>query len=316
MLVAGFFIGPATAVPDRRLAWGAILILIGAASGSAVWFIIVQEWVIGAFCPYCMATHVTGLLLAGLVLWRAPNQFDDATRRSVIAYPLIGLALAGIAAACQIAITPPPVYRGGELQIALPAIDPHSVPLIGSPDAPYVVTLLFDYRCPHCQELHAMLDEAIHRYDGKLAIALCPAPLNNECNPYISREVDEFKDSCEVAKVGLAVWVANREAFGDFDRWIFSPDPGKPWQARSLGAARAKAVELLGQARFDAALADPWIARFMQDSVRTFGDTINADGRGSAVPKLVFGSRWVTPQPRDANDLILILRNSLGVPRP
>ncbi len=77
MLVASLFIGPATEAPVRRLAWRAMLVLVGAAAGSAVWFIIVQKWVIGSFCPYCMATHITGLLLAALVIWQAPRQFDD-----------------------------------------------------------------------------------------------------------------------------------------------------------------------------------------------------------------------------------------------
>lgn len=326
MLVASLFIGPATSAPDRRLAWGAMLVLAGAAAGSAAWFVVLQKWVIGAFCPYCMAAHITGLLLAALVMWRAfmefdaPNSSTDAVivthRRVIVLLPATGLALAGVLAASQIAWTPPPVYRAGESQSNRPAFDPHAVPLLGSPDAPYVVTLLFDYRCPHCQELHSMLDEAIRRYDGKLAFALCSAPLNNDCNPYISREVEQFKDSCEEAKISLAVWLANRLAFAAFDQWMFSPDPGQSWHARSLDAARAKAVELVGHAKFDAARSDPWIDPFMHASIQIFGDTINPDQSGSAVPKLVFGSRWVTPQPHDANDLVLILHDSLGVPLP
>jgi hypothetical protein len=188
--------------------------------------------------------------------------------------------------------------------------------MVGSPDAPYIVALLFDYQCPHCQALHAMLDEAIGRYNGKLAFVLCPAPLNNQCNPFIARETEEFKDSCELAKVGLAVWLARREAFAAFDSWMFSADPGQPWHPRSLEAARAKAVELVGQAKFDAARADPWIDRFMQTSIRIYGDTINPDQSGNAVPKLLFRSRWVTPQPRDTGDLVSILQETLGMPRP
>ncbi len=327
MLLASFFIGPATAASDRRLAWSAMLVLVGAAAGSAVWFTIVQKWIIGAFCPYCMATHITGLLLAALVIWRAPKQFDaDSTdvssaapRRVIgplpaIGLALLGLALSGILAGFQIGFTPPAVYRGGASQVNAPAIDPHAVPLIGSPDAPYVVTLLFDYKCPHCQRIHSMLDEAIGRYDGKLAFALCPAPLNSQCNPYVARDVDEFKDSCELAKIGLAVWVAKREAFSDFDRWMFSAEPGERWHPRSLDAARAKAVEWVGQAKFDAARADPWINRYMQTSIRLYGDTI--DQGGNSVPKLVFGARWVTPEPNDADDLVSILHDSLAMPRP
>jgi uncharacterized membrane protein len=330
LLVASFFIGPATAAPDRRLAWRAMLVLVGAAAGSAVWFTIVQKWVIGAFCPYCMATHATGLLVAALVLWRAPRQFvaestpiqngrPAAPRRVIgpwpaIGLPLVGLALAAILAASQIALTPPPVHRGGRTHNNLPAIEPRAVPLVGSPDAPYVVTLFFDYNCPHCQKLNSLLEEAIRRYDGKLAFVLCPAPLNSQCNPYVSQDLDQFKDSCELAKIGLAVWVARREAFPAFDRWMFAPEPGDLWRPRSLDAARAKAVELIGQPKFDAARADPWIDRYVQTSIRIYGNTI--DQGGNAVPKLVFGTRWVVPEPNDPDDLVSLLQASLAVPQP
>ena len=328
MLIASFSIGPATAAPVRRLAWRALLVLAGAAAGSAVWFTLVQNWVIGAFCPYCMATHLTGLLLAGLVLWRAPRQFEDdstevtptkaAPRRVIGPWPAIGLAaagvaLAGIMAAVQVGVAPRTVIRGGASTEILPALDPHAAPLIGSPDAPYVVTLLFDYNCPHCQRVHALLDEVVRRYGGKVAFALSPAPLNNQCNPYIPQNLDEFKDSCELAKIGLAVWVADRGAFPAFDRWMFSPEPGDRWHPRGLDAARAKAVELVGQAKFDAASTDPWIHRYLQTSILIYGHTLQG---GNAVPKLVFGPHWVIPEPSDAADLVRILHDSLAVPGP
>jgi uncharacterized membrane protein/protein-disulfide isomerase len=334
MLIASLFIGPATAAPVRRLAWRAMLVLVGAAAGSAVWFIIIQKWFIGSFCPYCMATHITSLLLLTLTIWQASRQCEvDSTedapskcastptpqkriigRLPAVGFASVGLILAGTMAACQVHFVPPAVYRGGESQNKLPAIDPHAVPLVGSPNAPCVVNLLFDYKCPHCQELHLLLDEAVRRYGGKLAFALCPAPLNTKCNPYIPRDVDEFKDSCELARIALAVWVAKREMFPVFDRWMFSFDSGDRWQPRSPDAARAKAVELVGQAKFDAALTDPWIEQYLQTSIRIYGDT--TQGGNTAVPKLVFGSRWVIPQPNDSDDLVSILQNSLAVPRP
>jgi len=361
MLVASLSIGPATAAPVRRLAWGAMLVLVGAAAGSAVWFTILQKWVMGAFCLHCMATHTIGLLLAALVLRQAPRQFDeDATdvastnsasagvcsvpvrtslrkvsvrarlkrdrarahdpqrnalrRHYELGLPLVGLALAGGLAACQVVFVPPSVYLAGQSQESLPAIDAHAVPMVGSPDAPCVVTLLSDYTCPHCQRMHFMLNEVIRRYGGKLAFALCPAPLDRQCNPYITRNVKEFRDSCELSKIGLAVWRAQREALPAFDDWMFSFESGDHWCPRSLDAARAKAVELVGQAKFEAARADPWIDRYLQSSIRIYGRTIQS-GRGG-VPKLVFGSRWIIPQPYSADDLVMILQNSLAVPGP
>jgi uncharacterized membrane protein/protein-disulfide isomerase len=338
MLIASLSIGPATAVPVRRLAWSAMLVLVGAAAGSAVWFIILQKWIIGAFCPYCMTTHIAGLLLAALVIWRAPKQFDDDSTDvnqknnslmpeigSVLpiqvaspAVPrrlaLIGLAMAGILAASQVVFTPPAIYHGGQSQDNLPVLDPRTVPLVGSPDAPYVVTLLFDYKCPHCQQMHFMLDEAIRLYRGKLAFALCPAPLNSRCNPYVAQDEDEYKDSCELAKVGLAVWAADHEAFPAFENWMFSFESGDRWRPRSLDAARTKAVGLVGQAKFDAALANPWTDQYLQTSIRIYGATIQSGN--NAVPKLVFGSRWVIPQPYDADGLVSILQDILAVQRP
>jgi uncharacterized membrane protein len=358
MLVASLHLGPVTAAPDRRLAWGAILVLVGAAAGSAVWFIIVQKWLVGAFCAYCMVTHITGLLLAALVIWQSSMQFDESTgvapttsapspdvgvaisatpnavtggtiaaplqavgylapRRIIgtlpmIGHLLVGLALAGTLAACQVVFVPLGTYRGGQSKgSGQPAVVSRAGPLVGKTDALYVVSLFFDYKCPHCQELHFMLDEVIRRYGGKLAFALRPAPLNRKCNPYIPRDVDEFADSCELVKVGLAVWVAKREAFPVFNRWMFSLESGDRWQPRSLEAARSKAVELVGQSKFEAAWADPWIDHYMQDCIRFYGD----NGNGP-VPKLVFGTRWVAPKPNDADDLVLILHDGLALPRP
>jgi uncharacterized membrane protein len=333
MLVASFFIGPGTATSDRRLAWGAMLILVGSAAGSAVWFTIVQKWFINAFCPYCMATHITGLILAALVTWRAPRQFVDdsvtvpspnpprsspeskTTKGVPRRLVLVGLALAGLMAACQFVFAPRGAFRSGEVAATsnAPPIVPRAVPLAGSPDAPYIVTLFFDYQCSHCQKLHSLLEEVIGRYNGKLAFVLCPAPLSPQCNPYIARDTEQFKDSCELVKISLAVWVAKREAFSAFDQWMFAPDAGQFWRPRSLDAARAKAIELIGQPAFDTARADPWIDRYLQNSVRMFGDTILG---GNAVPKMVFGSRWVIPEPEDADEFMTILRSSLAMPAP
>ena len=186
--------------------------------------------------------------------------------------------------------------------------------MVGSPDAPYVITLLFDYQCSHCQKIHFMLDELIHRYNGKLAFALCPSPLNTQCNPYIPRDVDEFKNSSELARISLAVWVAKRGVFPDFETWMFTFESGDSWQPRSLEAARVKAVELVGQDKFDTSIGDPWIGMYLQTTTRIYGQTMQ-NGMGG-IPKLIYGSRWVIPQPNSSDELVKILQNSLAVPGP
>jgi hypothetical protein len=95
---------------------------------------------------------------------------------------------------------------------------------------------------------------------------------------------------------------------------MFSLESGDRWHPRSLDAAKAKAVELIGQAKFDAARADPWIDRYLETSIRIYGATLQSANGG--VPKLVFGSRWVIPEPVDGDDLVWILQAGLAVPMP
>jgi uncharacterized membrane protein len=346
LLVAGSCIGPTTAAPVRRLAWRAMLVLAGAVAGSAVWFILVQAAFLRAFCPYCMTEHVTGLALAALILWQAPRQWAEerdegvaaavrrpglemgpdtedgdatslsrsATERSPlhpIGCALLGVCAAGLVAASQAMFVPAAIYSKGEAHAAARPFDPHQVPLLGSPDAPYVVTLSFDYNCSHCQQLHFLLGEVVRRYAGQVAFALCPAPLNTQCNPYIPQTVPAFATSCDLARISLAVWVAKREAFPAFDQWMFSLESGDRWRPRTVEAAKARAVELVGRAKFDAALADPWVGQYLQASVRIFGNA----GAG-AVPKFAFGPHWVTPESDSADDPMEVLQDALVLPKP
>ena len=318
LLVAIFFIGPDKEMPIRRLAWQMMLVLAGSIAGSAIWFTVLQKWIIGDFCPYCMTLHTIGLLLAVLVIWRAIKEYENHSVRRInpllssIGLALVGLILAGILAASQLSFNSKRVYSGGESQENLPAIDYHTIPLVGSPDAPYVVALLFDYQCSHCQKLHFMLNEAIRLYDDNLAFALCPVPLNADCNPYVPRNEDAFRNSCELSRIGLAVWVANHTAFQTFDNWMFIFESGDRWHPRSLETARGKAIELVGQVNLDKALTNPWIDLYLKTSTQIYGQTIKT-GKGG-IPKMIYGSRWVIPEPDNANDLVMILQKSLGVP--
>lgn len=316
ILFAGFFIGSNSEVSVKRLAWRIMLFLAGSIAGSAIWFTVVQKWIIGSFCFYCMTTHITGFILAILVFWRATANKEERTIRPISAAGLFfgGLIIAAIMAVSQMKYTPSAVNSNEEAQDYISTIDYHSAPIVGYPEAQYVVTLLFDYQCPHCQQLHLMLDEVIRRYDGRIAFTLCPVPLNPRCNPYIPMEVEEYKNSCELAKIGMAVWISSREAFSEFENWMFTFESGDRWRPRSLEATREKAIELVGQEKFDTAFADPWIDQYIQTSTQIYGQTV-VGGRGG-VPKLVYNSNWVIPEPYNADDLMKILQESLGIPKP
>jgi len=328
ILIASLFTGPDTELPVLRMAWSVMLILSGTVAGSAIWFTIVQKWIIGAFCPWCMTAHITGLLLAALIIWQAIRLTNHSVRkeeapaaRGYLFRPmpatgrvLTGVFMAGILAATQVISAPTAISSDIGSQENIPYIDYSTAPVVGSPDAPYIVTMLFDYQCSQCQKIHFMLNEVVQKYDGKLAFVLCPAPLSPQCNPYVPLEVDEFRNSCELAKIGLAVWLANREAFADFENWMFTFESGDRWLPRNPGAARAKAVELVGREEFDAAWSDTWMEKYLQTSVQIYGQTIR-DGKGG-IPKMVYGSRWVFPESYNPDDLALLLQKSLAIPLP
>ncbi|MCO6044046.1 hypothetical protein NG895_09005 [Aeoliella sp. ICT_H6.2] len=320
MLVASFYAGPATPEQERRLAWSVMLTLVGAIAGSALWFVTLQAWVIGTYCPFCMATHVVGLLVAVLVIGQARRQLQGAPAGTnlpprwlgkPVVFPLLGLALAGGLAATQAFQTLPGVVVAGETADGDANTEELLPPLIGRPDAPVIVTLLFDYQCRHCQQMHFILNEAVQRLEGELAIALRPAPLSTQCNSFVPRDVEQFEGSCELAKISLAVWLADEQAHAEFHQWMFTFDTGARWQPRSLSTAHEKAIALVGEAAMESALGDPWIQRCLDSSVQRYG----AAG-GGPIPKLVYGSRWVTASPTDADALLAVLREQLSAPLP
>lgn len=315
MLVAILFSGPSSDINEKRLAWNVMLILSGSVAGSAIWFTFVQKWLIGSFCPYCMTAHITSLTFSVLVLREALKSREDIKISSlqVFVRAFAGLILAGLLAVSQAGFRSASKNVGESESASIP-VDYTNSPIIGSPDAPYIVRVLFDYQCPHCQKLHFLLSDAVARYNGKLAFVLFPAPLNTKCNPFVPAETDEFRNSCELTRTGLAVWAGKREAFNEFEAWMFSFETGDSWTPRSPEDARNKAVELLGEAVFENAVADPWIEQYLRTSVQLYGQTIQ-DGKGG-IPKLIFGSKWVIPESYNVNDLLSLLQKSLGVPKP
>lgn len=318
-LLVSLFVVTAADHSIRRLAWGLMLFLTGSIIGSAIWFAILQKWIIKQFCVYCMSTHAVGTLLALMVIGRSLQERVAHVRllsplRSLILL-LVGLLSAGGMAAYQLNDTPSESGHDDALETMLPAASKYEeVPMVGSPDAPHIVTMLFDYQCSHCQKLHFMLNEVVRKYDGKLAFNLCPTPLNSSCNPYIPEEKGGFIDSCELARLGLAVWLADHDAFHAFEIFMFTFDSGSSWHPRTLDAATAKAVELVGQKQLDAALADPWIEEYLQTCIQIFGKTLKNE-RG-AVPKMIYENKWVVPEPFNADELVTILQKTLGIPKP
>jgi uncharacterized membrane protein/protein-disulfide isomerase len=296
VLVCTFLVGSNISPAKQRIAWSALTFLSFVIAVSAVWFVALQVIVIRAFCPWCFTGHVLGLTVAVIVFWKTPartamanGEIDEPTT-SLAPRTLVVLRILGVVAVCVLATAqmfdkyrPPNIQRlqaevnedtgpGPNRIISLLdgklKVEPHKLPMVGSPDAPKQVILLFDYCCPHCRITHGYVLATRKRYPKQLGVVLLPMPLNSECNPYWEYTEKRFEHACVLARLALAVWKADSSAFPEFDEWLF-----KPQMPRDPVEARQKAEQLVTAAALDAALADPWINDRIRDDAQAYHDS-------------------------------------------
>ena len=281
-----------------------MMVLSGAILGAAIWFIYLQKSMIRAFCPYCMTVHVCGIVLTVLVAVSSSERLG--WRMMSI---LVGLMLAGGLAGFQLLTTPRTAYDRGFVPEALPLPDPQEMPVVGNPAAEKTVTLMFDYRCSHCRKIHSLLPEVVQLLGGEVAIVTAPVPLSQECNPYIPAGEDRFKGSCELTRYAMALWRCSPEAHAQFDAWLFEAEGDRGWRPRESEEAYVKACSLVGESRLQQALEDPWLPDYISRTCELFGRTSSSEK--SAIPRFIYGDRWIVPDVDDAEGLASLIRSIL-----
>jgi uncharacterized membrane protein len=192
-----------------------------------------------------------------------------------------------------------PLY-GGRFQLEL-----HKVPVIGSPTNPQVVVSLFDYTCHHCRAMHPLLVEAQKIFSNSLAIVSLPMPLDPGCNPTMQRPNPKHTNACQYARLGLAVWRADRSKHPAFDDWLMAGATPPPF-----ADAVQRATETVGAAALEKAARDPWVEEQLKLDVAMYELAYRA-GQGS-MPQLILGTNVaVGSYLRD--DLIKLLVSNLGL---
>ena len=299
------FLGGETA-EDRsldRFLWPMMLVLSGAIVGAALWFCYLQVFVLHAFCKYCTLLHLLGCVLAVLVMRR--RSLSRSKGRYI--WFLAGLLAAALFAFVQTRTLPAAAYDTGRTEAALPSFTDAEIPVLGAPDAPDELTLLFDFQCIHCRRLHQILPELLEKAGGQYRLRLCPVPLSSDCNPYIpATGVDRFAGSCPLTRYALAVWYARPDAYEAY--WAYLLGDGDERAAVAPAEAETRARALLG-ADFKAAVQDPRIDSYLRKVEELFGRTSNAEKSG--VPRLIHGQRWLVPETDQADELLELIRLSL-----
>lgn len=172
-------------------------------------------------------------------------------------------------------------------------------PLAGNPDAKHVFVEMFDYTCPHCRSTHqSSLKELKRRYGNDVAyIALC-VPLDAACNRFVQSTSPQHAEACELGKLAVAVWLADRKKFPEFHDWLFEGQ-----QSRTAAQARLKAVELVGEERLQKMRATSTCSKYIERNVELY----ELVGAGS-VPKLLFEDTVLVGTVNSADAIIQALK--------
>jgi len=114
-------------------------------------------------------------------------------------------------------------------------------------------------------------------------------------------------DSCEYARLALAVWRAKPEAHRQYDDWLFANE-----RVPSLDEARAYAGQLVGTGKFDAEFDDPWVGKQIQTDIKIHrANWLAVDN--SAMPQIVMGDAVSSGEINSVEHLQILLGQYLGV---
>lgn len=180
-------------------------------------------------------------------------------------------------------------------------------PMIGSPGASNVIVNLYDYNCPHCRLLHPILLAVQHRLGDQLGIVCLPMPMDSQCNPFVPAGHATFTNSCDYARLSLAVWRANRSAYPEFEnRMWFAKDPPP------VDQARAYAAQLVGTNELQSALTNAWIQQQILTACHLHYTNWQATG-GPAMPQIIIGQAISVGPLNSPNHLLVLLEKYLGI---
>ena len=155
-------LGCAVAVESKKTeraqkAWTLGFLLSVLVIAAASWFVYLQLEVIRSVCKYCTVTHLLSVLGAAIFLFKAPRPARSSLARRAA---LAGLALMMFGAVVAGQKLSPHKTNFVTAYHGKLRVDVREAPVIGSPDNTDFIISLFDYTCPDCHDMHALLKAA------------------------------------------------------------------------------------------------------------------------------------------------------------
>jgi len=186
--------------------------------------------------------------------------------------------------------------NGGTLKL-----DVTQWPVSGSTSAKYIFAEMFDYSCPHCRHTHAAIKEAAGKLNGDVAVMVLPVPLSTACNDTIQVTGPNFTESCEIAKLAVAVWRTDAAQFYTFHNWMFEGET-----APTHAVAKAYADTLLDAKKLDAELASGVPAQYIVQTIELY-----KRAGGGNVPKLIFPTTTIVGKFTSSKDLLQTIKQQI-----
>ncbi len=186
-------------------------------------------------------------------------------------------------------------------------LDAYSWPIIGNPQAKFVFVEMFDYACPHCRRTHQKSIQGAKQILGDdLAVIVLPLPLNQNCNNAVTQTPPMFVESCELAKLSVAVWKTDPVKFNEFHNWMLATDT-----TPTYFQARAYADSIVDPVRLNKAFNSKVVSDYISKHVKIY----TLFGKG-IVPKLMFPGTGLVGEYTSVDGLIQMINDKCIVEAP
>ncbi len=310
----------------KRCAWSDAVLCALAVSlvGAMGWFVYLQAVELGVWCVWCMAEHAVGVALALLVVVSLRGNARLYAIGSALGAAGVALLIAGQwvgSSYIEVVDAPPEKVVVGVLPVepteeddtppepvviekplvllnGRVILDRAAHPFLGDPDAERVIVEVMDFTCGNCLATAPVLHEVRQHYGPSVSVMVLFFPNDAACNPGLGRTTPEHAGACALAKLALAVWLAEPARFEQYYEGLLLTHEGpvEPAGARKLAEA------LVGRARLAEALADPRLERMLRRDIALGGEL--ASGQ---MPWVVVGDVKFTFKPGDAATWITLL---------
>ncbi|HEY6228869.1 MAG TPA: vitamin K epoxide reductase family protein [Verrucomicrobiae bacterium] len=293
----------------RNRAWNAAFCLAILVISSAAYFTWLQVAIVRSICKFCTSAHLLSVTGCILLLTQMPRaQFREANGTALrLAKPALLALVALMAFGSLVAAQKFGPRKTNFLTVVQTGMnfDLREVPVIGSPSNQRYIVSLFDYTCPDCYDMHALLMGALKKFDGAFSIVALPMPLDATCNPHIGVTKPKHMHACDYARLGLCVRRCGEDFFQQYDNWYFSRGGVPP-----LEEATAYAEKLVGKTDLDKVRADPWPDQMIQTSISIYENN-GRWTRSYRLPQIMIGDNVNMGPVRNLDELVALLERKL-----